>query len=124
MITRIPNNNRFGAPRLRIVGQYFIRPIPLGWACRASRLPGKAFNVAVAIWHQAGLRSSHSIRLSMKQMRRFGLHRCAVYHGLAALEHAELIKVERRNGLLARVTVINLEIDVPQVAGSQDGSMH
>jgi|SRR6516165_2849044 len=107
------SNNSDGLLPIRISGQSFIRPIPLGWATQASRLPGKAFHVAVAIWYQAGLRSSNSIRLSMKQSRKFGITRWAVYHGLAALEDAHLIEVERRTGRLPRVTILNFEIDVP-----------
>jgi hypothetical protein len=49
----------------------------------------------------------------MKQLRKFGITRWAVYHGLAVLEDAHLIEVERRTGRLPRVTILNFEIDVP-----------
>jgi hypothetical protein len=85
----------------------FIRPIPLDWAHRAMRLPGRTFHVAVAIWHQAGLRSSGHIRLSTKQLRECGIDRQVMYRALVALESAGLVKVERRPGLQPRVTIID-----------------
>jgi hypothetical protein len=49
----------------------------------------------------------------MKQLRKFGITRWAVYHGLAALEDGHLIEVERRSGRLPRVTILDFDIDAP-----------
>lgn len=84
----------------------FIRPISNDWVDRASRLPGKALHVALAIWRQAGLESSSTIRLSLKPLRENHVSRQAVYRGLKVLEEAGLVEVERRNGALPTVTIL------------------
>jgi|SRR6516165_2122782 len=84
----------------------FIRPMSIDWVDRASKLPGKALHVAVALWRQAGLESSATITLSMKPLRENYISRQAVYNALRAMEKAGLIKVERRNGVLPTVTIL------------------
>lgn len=89
------------------MGGSFIRPIPLEWAHKAMRLPGRTFHLAVAIWHQAGLRSSNPVQLSTKGLRECGIDRQVMYRALVALERAGLIEVERRAGLQPRVTILD-----------------
>jgi hypothetical protein len=54
-----PKSQRFGP------GQKFLRgPIPWDWLSGASRLPGKALQVGLVIWHLGGLKNAMTIELS------------------------------------------------------------
>jgi len=85
----------------------FICPIDYDWAKQSSWLPGKAFHVATCVWYLAGVTSSKEVRLSMKQLREFGITRTAAYRSLIALQKADLIKIERQHGCLPVVTVLD-----------------
>jgi hypothetical protein len=74
----------------------------------AVRLPGKSWHVASALWF-VGIRSrdkSATVRLTLKTLRRFGLSRWAVYHGLRHLQTAGLVRVERPAGQRLVVTIL------------------
>jgi hypothetical protein len=90
-------------------GEAFIGgPIPMSWAERAVRLPGKAWHVASALWF-VGIRSrskSATVRLAPKTLLRFGLNRKTVYRALRPLEHAGLVRVERHTGKRLTVTIL------------------
>jgi hypothetical protein len=79
--------------------------VPLAWLSRASRLPGKALAVALAIWYVAGLERSGTVRLTTSTLREFNVGRKAAYRGLAALERAGLVQVERKRGRCPGVTI-------------------
>jgi hypothetical protein len=92
-------------------GEEFMRgPIPLAWLCRACRLRGKALAVAMALWFKAGAqRNTPTVVLSGALLKRFGVtSRKAGYHGLAALERAGLVAVERHTGRCPVVTIQNV----------------
>ena len=91
----------------RIYGSYFVRPMPLDWVSRTIQLPGKAFHVGVIIWYQAGIQSSHSVRLSMKRLREFGISRWSAYRGLAALRSAGIIEIRNSVGRLPIITILD-----------------
>jgi hypothetical protein len=81
-------------------------PIPWAWACAASRLTGASLNVAVALWLEVGMNNNRLVKLSMARLRELGVTRWSAYRALAALEAANLVAVERREGRLARVLVL------------------
>jgi hypothetical protein len=91
-------------------GQHFLKgPVPLDWLCVASRRCGKGsgFTVGIIIWFLCGLKKSRArIRLKGAVVRRFGLTRYACYRGLADLEKALLVSVERHPGRNPLVTVL------------------
>jgi hypothetical protein len=88
-------------------GQKFLRgPIQWDWLSGAARLPGKALQVGLAIWHLAGLKNAMTIELSRVPLESLGVTRQAGYRGLKALENAGLIKVGRRSGRKTRVTIL------------------
>ena len=91
-------------------GEKFLKgPIPWNWLCKASSLPGKAFHVAIGIWHLAGLsKGNRTFTLSQKTLRELGLKRNAVYRSLAALESEGLIKVVRHTGRNSNVTILGI----------------
>jgi hypothetical protein len=100
----------------RICSQSFSRPtrflrgpISLTWLERAARLPGRALHVALAIRHQSALERTQTVALPNKQLAEFGVDRDAKRRGLAVLEAARLISVERKAGRNPTVTIIELE---------------
>lgn len=92
-------------------GQPFVKgPIPLAWLTRAAALPGKALAVGIAIWHRVGLKRTRMVRLSLSSVEKlFGVQRDAARRGLAALEKAGLVSVQRRPGCAPQVTVSDQE---------------
>jgi hypothetical protein len=89
-------------------GQKFLRgPIPLTWLSVACRLGGKALHVAIAIWFRAGVTRSREVLLSLSQGAEFGFDRFAGSRGLAALERAGLVAVDRRTGRKPIVTILD-----------------
>ncbi len=101
-------------PRARVPGRgrKFVKgPIPLRWLSVAAALPGRAFHVAIAIWHAAGLQKSGAVRLSYATLAAFAVDRFAYYRALAALENARLITVaDQGTGKAPIVTLL----DVPE----------
>ncbi len=91
-------------------GQHFLKgPIPIDWLCVASHQCGKGsgFTVGIIIWYLCGLSKSRArIRLKGSVVRQFGLTRYACYRGLADLEKALLVSVERHPGRNPVVSVL------------------
>lgn len=92
-------------------GEKFLKgPIPWNWLCRASCIPGRAFHVAIRIWHLAGLyKGKKTFALSQKILRELGLKRTTAYRGIASLEAEGLIKVERNPGRNSIVTILGIK---------------
>ena len=84
-------------------------PIPLTWLSKACPLPSKALAVAMALWFKAGVqRDMPTVVLSGSLLRKFGVtSRRVGYRGLAALEGAGLVEVERHIGRCPRVTIVD-----------------
>jgi len=84
-------------------------PIPLGWLQRAAKLPGKApLLTALTLFYLAGLkRTRRGIRLSAKQLGKFGVGRRNSYDALSALETAGLVSVKRKVGRLPIVDILS-----------------
>ena len=92
-------------------------PVPWDWVERAANLPGKALHIAMELWRESGCRSTlNDIPLSTNKLKSLGVGRKAAYAGLKHLEAARLITVERRDGCLSRVTILDAEpVPVPKL---------
>ena len=66
-------------------------------------LPGRALAVGIACWFEAGIAGKREISVNLS---RVGVERTAASRGLAALERAGLVQVERRPGRKPLVRVI------------------
>ena len=85
-------------------GELFLRgPIPWVWLERAMRLPGRALHVALFLWLKAGIIKSALVTVNLS---RLSVDRSAASRGLAALEAAGLIRVERKPGRKPLVTIL------------------
>jgi hypothetical protein len=80
-------------------------PIPWSWWLPASRLPGKAVQVASVCWLLAGWRRSADFELALDDWAEFGLSRFSASRGLDILEGAGLVSVARRTGRPNVVTI-------------------
>lgn len=80
-------------------------PLPLDWMQRAARLPGKALQVALALWYLAGLQKSQTVKLASKPLEAMGVSRDAKYDALARLAAAGLVAVDQRPGQAPIVTL-------------------
>ena len=78
---------------------------PLSLLQRAARLPGRALALYLAVRHRADLTRGQAVTLPTAYLRDWGIDRHAKARGLAALENAGLVTVERRPGRSVGVTV-------------------
>jgi len=84
----------------------FLASIPLSWVCRASRLPGKSLQVALAIRHQARLERRDTVSFGNSLLNRMGVNGDAKRRALSCLEQEGLIRITRELGKKPRVTII------------------
>jgi hypothetical protein len=87
---------------------YLTGPIPMSWIEEATRLSGRTWQVASALWF-VGVRSkskSATVTLTEKTRRRFHLTRNAINRGLKQLAKAGLVIVERQVGTYSVVTIL------------------
>ena len=89
-------------------GRFLRGPIPLTWLHCASRLPGKALHVGIAIWFRAGLRRSPVIDVSTVFSNEFGVLRDAKHRAIRQLEKAGLISTAKLPGRSIRVTLMGI----------------
>jgi len=87
----------------------FLRgPIPLEWLAVAAKLPGKTINVALALWWRHGMAKGKPFKLTQMALKAMNVERDAERAGLARLEQAGLIRVERKPGQRPIVSMLNL----------------
>jgi len=86
----------------------YVRTIPLSWIHQASRLPGKALQVGIALWHLVGVSKSRTVTLTRSRLGQFGLHHETGRRGLLALEKAGLVRVERSGNKSPRITPVKV----------------
>ncbi len=93
-------------PRHRAGEKFLKGPIPLDWICHAALLPGKSFQVAIAIWFLAGLHKTATVKLNQALLSSLGVSRQCKYRALAWLTEAKLIEVDQSNGKNPVVTIL------------------
>ncbi len=85
----------------------FLRgPIPLEWLSRAAALPGKTLNVAIAVWWRHGMAKGKPFKLTQMALKAMNLERGAERMGLARLEQAGLIQVDRKAGQRPTISIV------------------
>ena len=96
-------------------GEKFLKgPIPWKWLAQAAQKPGKALQVAMALWFLAGIKLKRTVALSGSLLRGLGVNRHSGYRGLKALEMAGLVSVIRHLGRNPIVTILDLEEAIPE----------
>jgi hypothetical protein len=88
-------------------GQRFLRgPIPWAWLLQAGCGTGKALHVALAVWHQAGLKRSAVLSFNQSRLADMGVSRDSARRGLRELERLQLVSVVRHDGRKPIVTIL------------------
>ena len=93
-------------PRFR--RRFLKGPIPVVWLARTLSTRGNsAVGVGLALWHLSGLKhNERTVLLSNIEAELWGISRQRKWVGLAALEKAGLITIERRGKASPLVTLI------------------
>ena len=87
----------------------FLRgPIPLEWLGVAASLPGKTINVALALWWRRGMAQGKPFKLTRAALTALNVERDAERKGIARLEQAGLIHVERKPGQRPLISILDL----------------
>ena len=103
----VPKRKRERLPRARKRDWFLKGPIPGDWLKRAAGLKGKAFHVGIFLWLFAGMKRSATVKLSLRWLEEeTGINRITAWRGLASLEAAGLVSVERRPGSKPLVTIL------------------
>ena len=98
------SRRRHQANKKRRQAEFVRGPIPVAWIGKAAELPGRALAVGLAVWFIVGARR-HSNAVCPSLLARFGVSQRTAYRGLAALERAGLVEVDRHRGRCPRVTI-------------------
>ncbi len=81
-------------------------PIPLDWLSSAAELPGKAINLALALWWLQGMAKGKPFTLTKHALNKLNIKRDAASSGLKSLEHVGLIRIDRKPGRRPTVALI------------------
>ena len=96
-------------------GEWFVKgPIPGSWLEQAAKLPGKSLHVAMVLWTLAGINGCRQIRLERKVLGRFNVERWAARKGLARLQAAGLVQVDRKPGRSPIVKLLDYKPNKPR----------
>ena len=87
-------------------------PIPMTWLNAAAKLPGKAFNLGIAIWWLANMANSKTVKLTGRALGYVGISRDASSDALKRLEEQGLIRVQRLPGQRPIVEILPIAQDV------------
>jgi hypothetical protein len=87
--------------------ELFLRgPVPLDWLAVAAKLPGKTINVAIALWWRNGMANGKPFKLTRMALTALNVERDAERQGLARLELAGLVEVERKPGQRPSISIL------------------
>jgi hypothetical protein len=104
----VPPKPKPKLPRHRPGEKFLKGPIPLSWLTRAANLRGKAVHVALALWFQAGVERSATIKLNLSRLQAFGVERSAGSRALTMLAACRLVVVRQRPGCAPIVTILDV----------------
>jgi len=83
-------------------------PIPMAWLRSAAELPGKAFQLGIAIWWLRPMSKSENFKLTQRALDYAGISRDATYDALKRLEARGLIRVQRSPGRRPIVGILSV----------------
>ncbi len=95
--------------KLKTMKAFIKGPIDLAWITKASYLPGKTLNVALALMYLSGLnRSKEDLKLNKTIYELFNVSRSTVYGTLNRMEKEGLIKVKKKQGKKNVITILEI----------------
>lgn len=89
----------------RSAARFLKGPIPMSELWMASRLPGQALAVYLAVRHQCDLTGRTTVTIPRSLLERFCIDKDAKSRALKSLSAAGLIKVDQQRGRSARITL-------------------
>jgi hypothetical protein len=90
-------------------GEPFLKgPIPWYWLAIAARLPGKAVQVSLLLWKEAGCRKCRVVPFCLAQGADIGVSRKSARMALRRLQSAGLVSLEYLPGKAVRATLLDL----------------
>ena len=92
--------------RSGIDNRFLKGPVPWKWIVRAFQLRGKALLLGLCLWRLRGATGRSTVWLSNSELKPFGIDRAAKSRGLAALEKAGLVAVNREAGRWPIITLL------------------
>ena len=96
------------SPTRRKRESWFVKFVPGSLIVAVAHLPGKALHVALAVYFQATVSRSSSVKLTPTLLRRFGVAPSSLPRILATLEKARTVRVVRKRGCCPIVTLRNV----------------
>jgi hypothetical protein len=106
-VKRLQFNFASGVLEVAPKKELFLRgPIPMDWLTKATVLPGKTLNVAIALWWLHGMSKGKPFKLTQAALDYMNVERDAASNGLRRLERTGLIKVERRPGQRPMIAIV------------------
>jgi hypothetical protein len=110
-----------GLPRHQ-PGEPFLKgPVPWRWLTTAAGLPGKALQMGLLLWKEAGCRKSRCIALCLAHGAEVGVTRKAGRHALRRLAAAGLVRVEHLPGRSSQVTLLDPNERTPALPPTERG---
>jgi hypothetical protein len=90
-------------------GEAFLKgPVPWRWLTAAARLPGKALQVSLLLWKEAGCRKCRCVPFCLAHGAALSISAPAARRALRRLESAGLVRVEQAPGRALQVTLLDL----------------
>jgi hypothetical protein len=91
-------------------GEPFLKgPIPWYWLVTAARLPGKAVQVSLLLWKEAGCRKSRVVPFCLAHGAGIGVSRKSARAALRRLQSAGLVSLQHLPGKAVQVTLLDLQ---------------
>jgi hypothetical protein len=94
-------------PRHRPGEPFLMGPIPWPWLTAAARLPGKALQVAVLLWREAGCRKARTVPFCLARAAELGVKEDSARRALRRLVAAGLVGVPHPPGRGLEVTILD-----------------
>jgi DNA-binding MarR family transcriptional regulator len=92
---------------VRLNGRFLKGPISLSVLCEASRLPGQALALYLAIRHRRDLTGNDTVTVPAGLLQSFGIDKDAKSRALKQLSLLGLVTVQQHRGRSARITLTN-----------------
>jgi hypothetical protein len=90
-------------------GEPFLKgPVPWSWLATAARLPGKALQVSLWLWKEAGCRKSRTVPFCLAHGAEVGVTRKSARLALRRLKVAGLVSLQYLPGRAVQVTLLDL----------------
>jgi hypothetical protein len=102
-----PSGDRTCWPPRTAPGERFLMgPLPWAWLERAARLPHKALQVLLWLCRKAGCQRQCTVPFRRRVVTTLGVKPRTAQRGLAELERAGLVHIQRPSGRALQVTLL------------------